>query len=793
MSDNGKFANEEELVATSASTRNWRGILIALLVIIVVCALIITAVVLLTPGNEGPRVKGQRITLDDILGDNFTTKGFNGTWISDTEFAYRNEDGALLIYNVVYQNSTVVLTNSSFREKNAVHWSISADRKFVLVSHDVQKMYRYSYVAKYTVFDLENKDSFELSPHPGAGLLLQYVTWAPKDNALVLVHQNDIYYLSYARTDDIVRITNTGLEGTIWNGIPDWVYEEEILSTNHALWFSDDGKMLCFATFNDTQVNIMHYVWYGQFDEAYSRIASVRYPKPGRPNPVVTLNVVNLSNPDQLPVPLQPPVFSQQDHYFTAVRWVDNGRISVIWMNRAQNVSIITICKASLWYCNESQRVEAEGEGWVDQYAPPLYSKDGTKYFVIVPARDGPYGLFPQVALKTISDGKLQFLTHGKWEVTKILAYDEIEQFVYYLMAPEGKPGQRHMYRVAEGDIEKSGECLTCAMGPDCLYVTAKFSPDASYYILQCLGPGIPSVTLYSTRDNRTYVELETNYRVRETIATKALPQVRTFRVPLDDGFEAYVRLYLPPGLRDEEITRYPLVVEVYGGPGSQMVSEKFSIGLGHYLSSQKDMIYASIDGRGSGFQGNRMLFQLYKRLGSVEVEDQIAVTKYLKDNLHFIDTDRVAIWGWSYGGYVTAMIMGTDTRVFNCGISVAPVTNWKYYDSVYTERYMGLPTTQSNEIGYDKSDVLMKAANFRDKKYFLIHGTADDNVHLHQSMMLTKALIQANVVFRTQMYPDENHSLASVKRHLYESMEDFLGECFRHEQKEEIGLRNPE
>uniref|UniRef100_T1JEK3 Venom dipeptidyl peptidase 4 n=1 Tax=Strigamia maritima TaxID=126957 RepID=T1JEK3_STRMM len=646
-----------------------------------------------------------------------------------------------------------------------------------------------------------------------------------------MVYGNDIYYKSSIHADLSKRITNSGVPGVVWNGVPDWLYEEEILQSNYALWFSDDGTMLCYATFNDSKVDAVRFPVYGEPSQVYPKMENIHYPKPGYTNPDVQLRILNLNEPDsehflQPPTSLQnqlagltnptvvlwvvnmterrtmsrdlkPPLGVKDqlvavwDHYFSTVRWIDNKTVSVVWLNRPQNISIITICTAPLWYCNESHQVNTGGQGWVDITPPPLFSKAGNKYFAIIPALHGNSGFYKQLAAKTIPDNRLDFLTNGKLEVTDIKYYDEVDKAVYYIAAPEGKPGQRHLHRVFESI--KGGDCLTCHLGPDCLYVDAIFSRQGKYFVLECLGPAPPTIYLYLTKNNNKSVAvLNSNSRLQEFVAGKAMPQIRTFRVTLERNFEAQVRLYLPPGLRDGEITKYPLIVNVYAGPGSQLVSERFQSGWGLYLSSQRDMIYAVIDGRGSGFQGTRVLFELYRKLGTVEVQDQITVTDFLKTHLHFVDPDRTAIWGASYGGYVTALVMANDKQVFNCGISVAPVTSWEYYDTAYTERYMGLPTIRDNKEGYEKASVLNKAAHFKTKKFLLIHGTRDDNVHFQNSMMLTKALVNEGVMFRTQVYPDENHGLWSVKKHQLEVMEEFLKDCFKVEaQTEEIGLQS--
>ncbi|VEN54444.1 unnamed protein product, partial [Callosobruchus maculatus] len=317
---------------------------------------------------------------------------------------------------------------------------------------------------------------------------------------------------------------------------------------------------------------------------------------------------------------------------------------------------------------------------------------------------------------------------------------------------------------------------------PPCLYHNALFSPNSQHYVLECLGPGVPTVSLWkaSMPRPRHLLWMQNNTAVRNKLETMALPQVKTFSVVVSGGFPAQVRLHLPPGLREDEITRYPLVVQVYGGPGSQLVTERWRIDWTTFLVSQKDYIVAQIDGRGSAGQGHRLLHQVYRRLGTLEVEDQLEVTEYLRDTQHFIDKRRVAVWGWSYGGFAAALALASPKNVFQCGIAVSPVTNWRLYDSAYAERYMGLPNVTDNYKGYDEADVSKKAEQLKEKMFYLIHGTADDNVHLQQSMLLVKAMAEAGTLFRQQVYPDENHSLGGVKKHLYMSMERFLEDCFR-------------
>ncbi|RLU16821.1 hypothetical protein DMN91_010889 [Ooceraea biroi] len=273
----------------------------------------------------------------------------------------------------------------------------------------------------------------------------------------------------------------------------------------------------------------------------------------------------------------------------------------------------------------------------------------------------------------------------------------------------------------------------------------------------------------------------EDNNAVTEMIAEKSQPIVHRYKIPVTGGFSAQVRLLIPPGADLSGAIKYPMLVYVYGGPDSYQVTEKFNIDWGTYLVTNKSIIYAAIDGRGSGLMGNDMLFAGYRHLGTVEIIDQINVTRHLQNKLPFIDRARTAIWGWSYGGYATGMTLAMDLKgVFKCGMSVAPVTDWALYDSIYTERFMGLPTVADNLQGYEQGQLLNKVDNIKNKMYYLIHGTLDDNVHYQQSLMLAKVLEQKDILFRQQTYTDEDHGIAQSRAHLYHSLENFLDECFQ-------------
>ncbi|KAG1660983.1 Venom dipeptidyl peptidase 4 [Nymphon striatum] len=599
---------------------------------------------------------------------------------------------------------------------------------------------------------------------------------------------------------------------------------KEIFKSNNAVWWSPKGDYLCYASINDSKVQSMVYPIYGPFSDPnnlYPRLEALRYPKalkhvrleqirenskptrmhffiihiinilkvaifktnktntqplstlvqsigmrpsttlntsnpnqverhqlerldeglpewfhqdgapahlatvPGTKNPIIKLWVVDLKNNLKIPREIFPPSqIRNQEHYVTSVSWIDNTRLSVIWITRSQNLSVIGECILNKQQCFTRSKENApggpEGKAWVEMFDPPVHG--AYKYYLRLPIANSRSGYFQHIAKLKFMENRKQFLTRGEYEVTKIISFDRETETLFYIANRVGKAGERHLYSVADHRFTNHHEpkCLTCDIGNECLYNDAKFSPNHKYYILECLGPGVPYSALYRIHNN-------------------------TFGN--------------------------------YGGPGTQNVKEEFKVDWSTYLTSKRNFIYAYIDGRGSGFRGDRMVQAVYKQLGQVDVEDQLSLPIERTGDLDgrpFLST----YWGWAYGGYVVTRAMTSPYgNSFQCGIAVAPVTSWLYQDSFYTERYM--QTFEENRIGYLDADALLGAADLKDKKFLLIHGSADDHVHFQQSMMLAMALNSNGVMYRSQFYPDESHDLAGVKEHLYRTMGGFLDECF--------------
>ncbi|KAF5298439.1 hypothetical protein FQR65_LT01218 [Abscondita terminalis] len=752
--------------------------------LIVATAVIIAVILLAEKSNASPLVKeAKAIALEDFIEGRLNPKPFNGTWVSDNEIIYRSSNGDIRLFNMdTMAYDTLLRISNTPVLARAVDFTLSADKKFLLVAHDYQKIYRHSYVAQFTVVNLKTLATSSINAK--GEIILQLAVWAPVGNAIAFVARNNVFYQPSA-TSFSRQITLDGQIGNIYNGVPDWVYEEEVLSTNQALWFSPDGKKLAYGKFVDTKVKIMTLPVYGEpgsLEFQYTKAVQVRYPKPGTNNPVVSLHVADLEANADLDLP-PPPNIENQEPVLASVTWATNEVLSVVWMNRVQNEASIVAYSTGAQASYEVINTLKQPNGWVELFSAPKFSKDGSK-FVIIQSHDqgNGEGSYRHVTLyDRVANHPGKALTSGLFVVTDIIQWDDANNLIYYQANMPGNSSVQHVFTVSPTTL--TTRCITCNLrtshtDSECLYNSAEFSTNMSYHLINCDGPNVPETILY-TKDKKLKM-WESNNEIRNLVRTVSTPTIEKFTFNVADGFEAKVMLKLPPNIDKSGETKYPMLVNVYGGPDSFQIVDRFNLDWGSYLAANKSIIYATIDGRGSGLRGDKHLFALYRRLGTVEIADQINVTRQIQERLPYVDGSRTAIWGWSYGGFASGMALAEDTDdVFKCGISVAPVTDWTLYDSIYTERFMGLPTSDDNAAGYDNAKLVEKTEGLRDKKYFLIHGTLDDNVHYQQSMLLSKVLEQNDILFRQMSYPDEDHSLGSVRPHLYHSLEQFLDECF--------------
>uniref|UniRef100_A0A452U6C4 Dipeptidyl peptidase 4 n=1 Tax=Ursus maritimus TaxID=29073 RepID=A0A452U6C4_URSMA len=701
-------------------------------------------------------------TLTDYLKNTFRLKFYSLRWISDQEYLYKQENN-ILLFNAEYGNSSIFLENSTFEEfEHSINdYSVSPDGQFILFEYNYVKQWRHSYTASYAIYDLANRRLITEEKIPNN---TQWITWSPEGHKLAYVWNNDVYVKNEPNSSS-QRITWTGKENVISNGITDWVYEEEIFSAYSALWWSPKGTFLAYAQFNDTEVPLIEYSFYSDESLQYPKTVRIPYPKAGAVNPTVKFFVVktdNLNpNTNSTSVEIPPPdAISIGDYYLCDVTWVNEERISLQWLRRIQNYSVMDICDydnfTNSWRKTAQEHTEMSTTGWVGRFRPsePHFTSDGKSFYKIISDQDG----YKHICLFQIDKQGCTFITKGAWEVIGIEALTSD-------------------YLIQLSDHTKV-TCLSCELNPErCQYYSVSFSEEAKYYQLRCSGPGLPLYTLHSSSDDKELRVLEDNSALDKMLQEVQMPSKKLDFIILNET-KFWYQMILPPHFDTSK--KYPLLIEVYAGPCSQKADAIFRLNWATYLASTENIIVASFDGRGSGYQGDKIMHAVNRRLGTFEVEDQIEAARQFS-KMGFVDDKRIAIWGWSYGGYVTSMVLGSGSGVFKCGIAVAPVSRWEYYDSVYTERYMGLPTPEDNLDYYKNSTVMSRAENFKQVEYLLIHGTADDNVHFQQSAQISKALVDAGVDFQAMWYTDEDHGIASstAHQHIYTHMSHFIKQCF--------------
>ncbi|KAL3045909.1 hypothetical protein OYC64_014041 [Pagothenia borchgrevinki] len=747
-----KESQDEEFVDVSPQQRNWKGIAISLLVIVAVCSLITMSVVVLTPA-ELPGNNKSRLTAADLYKPEFSVHNPEATWISDSEVVYRNRNGHVIKFNFASNETDFILANSTFTAFKAVKYSLSADLMYALFAYDVKQTYRYSYTASYIVYNIYTREVWELNPPEVHNAVLQHAAWGKQGRQLIFIFENNIYYQSDVRSNSL-RITSSGQEGVVYNGLADWLYEEEILHSHLAHWWSPDGERLAFLSINDTLVpNMVLPQFTGS---TYPKGLQYPYPMAGQKNPEVKLLVVNLYGATHTQE-LQPPdQLKLSDFYVTMVKWISNTHLAVRWVNRSQNASLLTVCDATIGVC--VQRHEDSSGTWLSfQGQEPLFSKDRSRFLLSLPVKQGGQGDFNHITMftkKLRSDkDEVRHLTSGDWEVTKIVAYDENNQIIYFL-STEPSAQQRHLYSVSTLGLFPR-RCVTCGLKDECSFFDAEVSPDAQHAILHCKGPGVPAVLLLSFIDVNSYFILENNLPLRSALETKKRIRNETHTIT-NDNFALPLKLIYPPDFSESFL--YGLLLIVDRSPGGQGVTDEFRLDWYLGLVGSEQVIVARLDGRGSGFRGQRVLQQVHQRLGTVDKDDQIAALQYLV-KLPFIDPTRVGVFGEDYGGYLALMMLKSTENLIQCAAVQAPITDWSLYASTVSERYLGSPWTEENK--YQVSNVLTNMKSLQGATLFLAHGTADANVHFQHSAELIKHLIKIGANYTMQIYPDEGHFLS--------------------------------
>ena len=621
------------------------------------------------------------------------------------------------------------------------------DESKLLLSTESTKIYRRSSKAINYVYDLKSKILKLLAE----GDKQSYATFSPDGSKVGFVRENNLYVKNLL-TNELVAITSDGKKNEIINGFADWVYEEEFSLTRSFFW-SPDGNKIAFLKFNEKEVPMYNMqLWNGLYPEDYI----YKYPKAGEKNSVVTVLIYDIHSKKSIELS----VGEDTDVYIPRLQWLPGGSlVSIIRLNRLQNKLDIfhgnaITGKTELIYTEQSDTYLD-----IDQVDDLTYLTDG-KTFIISSEKTG----FKHLYHYSIDGNLINQITKGDWEVTDFEGLNEKKNKLYYT-STEVSSIERHIYVT---DIKgKSQKKLSKVSG----FHSASFSHDFKYYINTHSSAETPSeTTLHNSKGKRIKVLAENSAYKKQT-KKYGFANTEFFKIAIESGDSLNAYIMKPTDFDAHK--KYPVLMSVYGGPGSQSVMNIWNGNMWHHFLTQQGYIVVCVDNRGTGGKGRDFQHATYKQLGKYESEDQIASARYLA-GLPFVDENRIGIWGWSYGGYMSSLSLLLGNDVFKAAIAVAPVTNWRYYDTIYTERYLQKP--QDNPAGYDDFSPQSHTDKLKGA-LLLIHGTGDDNVHFQNTVEFQNALIKANKQFDSFFYPDKNHGIygGNTRLHLYTMMTNFI------------------
>lgn len=690
-----------------------------------------------------------KITLADIwLKYAYSSNGFYGWNSMNDGLHYTIKEGNKIVRYDYNTNSIQQEWQFKIGEKNLEFdsYQFSADEKKILLSAESEPIYRHSTLDKNYIYDINNDRLFELDE----GGKQQNAAFSSDGKQIAYIKNNNLFIKNIENLQ-LTQVTTDGLKHHIINGAADWVYEEEFAIIRAFEW-SPDGKQLMYLRFDETEVPMFEMAMYE--GRLYPEDYTFKYPKVGEHNSIVTLQTYHVTDGKTEEIH-----FDASFEYIPRIGYTpDGGNAYAITLNRLQN-------ELKFWLIQPGSKPKVLFTEHADTYIEIQdnfqFSADG-KQLLWTSERDG----FNHIYLIDVATGKQTQVTRGNWEVTDVFGIDTKKKLIYYA-STEVSPLERHTYAISIDGKKKTR--LTKEHGVN----NTQFSSNFSYMICNRSQQGIPPIITLCDDKGNVLRTLEDNKSLRDKLAETKIQQPTFFSFINRTGEKLNGYMIKPADFNANK--KYPVLMYVYGGPGSQQVLDQW--GGANYMwfqmLVQQGYIVACVDNRGTGGRGKKFRDCTYKQLGKYETEDQIDAAKYLA-SLSYIEPSRIGIFGWSYGGYMSSLCITQGADIFKAAIAVAPVTNWKFYDSIYTERYMG--TKESNPDGYD-ANAPMTFADKLKGNYLLIHGTADDNVHWQNTAEMVKALIKAGKQFDLFLYPDKNHGIygGNTRHHLYTLMTEFL------------------
>ena len=660
------------------------------------------------------------------------------------QFAYKNN-----------KKIKTIFSSKDFNDFDFYDYSFSQDENYILLSTDVESIYRHSSKGNYFIYDIQRNKLSKLSDfNLGKQRLAEF---SPDGTKIAYVRDNNLFYVELESMKEI-QVTIDGKMNSIIHGATDWVYEEEF-SFHKGFYWSPDSKKLAYYTFDETDVKEYQMEMYGSL---YPTHYKFKYPKAGESNSIVSISVYNILQERSIPFDIG----TNPDIYIPRIVWGNNNdNLHVVKLNRLQNHLEILMGDFSNSIPNSQSILtsviyEEKSETYIDIHDNLEFISNDE--FIWTSEKDG----YNHIYLINYKNNTETQLTTGKWEVTSSYGIDDKKNQLYF-QAAKNHPTQREIYRV---NIKtKKMECLSLNKGTN----DAEFSNNFKYFINTNTTANTPHYITLNKSDGKKIRVIEDNEELLGRMEDYDLFKKEFITIPNEKGLDLNAWIIKDPKL--DTLKKHPLLMFVYGGPGINTVNDAWSWMNYFWFQhlAKQGFVVVSVDARGTGYRGKAFKHSTYLQLGKYETEDQIAAAKYLGAK-QYIDEENIGIFGWSYGGYMSSLCITKGADVFSTAIAVAPVTNWRYYDNIYTERFMRTP--KENGENYDVNSPINHVDKLKGN-YLLIHGTADDNVHFQNAIEMTSALVNANKQFELFNYPDKNHGIygGNTRLHLYTLMTNFL------------------